>query len=740
MKKLKLLFIIIILNIFSIEVNALEANELVKFKEYTIEKDTTISELIEEFGEPKIQTNSPFGGYAYSFYDDGYSYYLFIETNKEGVIKSYGGINGNFETNKYKYLGDSPNVYTYMGGEDISNYTLDHKVYGFIQYNTTSSEFSNSWNNYVNDNIYLYNLQKHFVEAARVTYKTINGTKIIPQTYVNEDIFYRIEQLKKNNSTLYDYARYSGKTSKISMIKGASSLNFYNYLPNPIIPAADTANYNKPDTYKYLYYNIHIKDATSKKYGMEIEFIDPTFLNKMKSIDLTNEEINKLNLATEEYNKYTEIGENLTTTYDEEPNYESLPLNAGKYNINALELATKYLNVARLGLGLNALILDEDIANAAQHKATLVYYTNNNGMTSGHFPEKPEGVSDEFYQLAQSYMNENLYHGTIVSSISNALNDGYGDPVACGHRYNLLNPYYERWGVGSVGTGIYGTQGVHKFSGMASNNTELVAWPSNGIFPIDVISGSIGNWTAKFYSNYQVTSNTEVTITKLNDGTTYEITKENTGTNGKFLKMSSNSLITFRDDNITYENGDVFSITLSNIKNSDGELINYTYRSVFHNFYQANYTSASDIELNTEELTLEVGESSLINAIVLPTDADIKWTEFSSKNNSIATIRQDGLVTAIKPGKTTITITSGDVTKNVSINVKDASGVVPEYLKGDMNNNNTIELSDVIISLRMTLGFDESTDLDKQIGDMNENGEFDLTDVILILRKSLGFE
>ena len=113
---------------------------------------------------------------------------------------------------------------------------------------------------------------------------------------------------------------------------------------------------------------------------------------------------------------------------------------------------------------------------------------------------------------------------------------------------------------------------------------------------------------------------------------------------------------------------------------------------------------------------------------------------FSSKNNSIATIRQDGLVTAIKPGKTTITITSGDVTKNVSINVKDASGVVPEYLKGDMNNNNTIELSDVIISLRMTLGFDESTDLDKQIGDMNENGEFDLTDVILILRKSLGFE
>ena len=96
--------------------------------------------------------------------------------------------------------------------------------------------------------------------------------------------------------------------------------------------------------------------------------------------------------------------------FEIEPKYESLPLTAGKWNNMALQGSTDYINMARVGMGLTPLKLNEEMSDCAQHKAALVTYMNSNGMSAGHFPAQPEGVSDEFYNKAQSYMNENLYH------------------------------------------------------------------------------------------------------------------------------------------------------------------------------------------------------------------------------------------------------------------------------------------------------------------------------------------
>ena len=115
-----------------------------------------------------------------------------------------------------------------------------------------------------------------------------------------------------------------------------------------------------------------------------------------------------------------------------------------------MEAVTDFLNVARAGLGIGKLELDETIAEQAQHKAVLVYYMNSlkDGNTYDHYFPKLDGVDQEFYDKAMSTMNENLYHGDAQTSIVEALNDGYGDPTNCGHRYNLLNPTYTKWGVG----------------------------------------------------------------------------------------------------------------------------------------------------------------------------------------------------------------------------------------------------------------------------------------------------
>ena len=80
----------------------LGANDLMIFKDYAIKNTTTIEEINNKFGQPKITTSSAFGGKAYSYFDSDYTYYLFFETDAAGKIKSYGAIGGNFKMSRYK--------------------------------------------------------------------------------------------------------------------------------------------------------------------------------------------------------------------------------------------------------------------------------------------------------------------------------------------------------------------------------------------------------------------------------------------------------------------------------------------------------------------------------------------------------------------------------------------------------------------------------------------------------------
>lgn len=73
------------------------------------------------------------------------------------------------------------------------------------------------------------------------------------------------------------------------------------------------------------------------------------------------------------------------------------------------------------------------------------------------------------------------------------------------------------------------------------------------------------------------------------------------------------------------------------------------------------------IELNRTELTIVEGESETLVATVKPENATDKTVSWSSADESIATVSESGVVTAIKDGETTITATSG--TKSASCKV-----------------------------------------------------------------------
>ncbi|MGN0340177.1 MAG: Ig-like domain-containing protein [Lachnospira sp.] len=66
------------------------------------------------------------------------------------------------------------------------------------------------------------------------------------------------------------------------------------------------------------------------------------------------------------------------------------------------------------------------------------------------------------------------------------------------------------------------------------------------------------------------------------------------------------------------------------------------------------------IELNTTEITVRKGQVFWLNANCLPTDADDKSVTWSSNNEDICTVEQDGKVTAVEAGTTTIVAMSND--------------------------------------------------------------------------------
>ena len=725
------LIIIFLSFIFIPTSNALvTGNDLIKVNGKTITKTTTIEQVNSMFGSPKIETESAFGGKGYSYYDDNYTYYLFLETNENGEIKSYGAIEGNFEAKKHKN-GDIDDMrVSYLGGSVISDFDTD-VIYGTIEYNCNSNDVSKYWENYQKDSsTYLYGLQKHSIAVSKVLAK--RKGKEFPQTYADEEVFYTSEQLKYNGSSLYEYAENVGKTKAIYRISSNKNKTFYEDLPNPMYLGSKTENYSKPESFKYMLYDMNVTDyeSSSKKANFDFLFVDPSFLDERESVTLTDEENNKLEAAKAEYEKYTKKAEQINQTpgsfFEIEPQFSETPLEAGKVKDIVLEAVTDFLNVSRAGIGIRSLTLNKDIADAAQHKAVLVVYNNSHGYEGSHFPEQPEGVSDEFYNKAQSYMNENLYTGNVQMSIVNALNDGYGDPVECGHRYNLLEPSYTQWGAGQAGNS--GVQGCHKFSGYESFDNELVAWPSNGIMPMDLINYSIGNWTARFYKNYSVTADTEVTIECLNTGVTYEITKENANGDDKFLQTTGSRLVTFRDDNLTYENGDVFKITLHNMKNdATGEIEDYTYRSVFYKFYDSGEgKNATDIELDKTNIELNMGGSQRVLAKVVPDNASNKLMRFISQNENIAKVRQDGTITGVNSGTTTITVACGMVTKTIKVKVN-------EYLRGDINNDGELTTADLSYGLKRVTGTPITEDEIKR-GDITDDGKYTTADLSKLLR------
>ena len=731
-----------------VQASNLDSNTLLISGGVTVTKQTTIDQIIDQYGEePKLVTPSAMGGKSYTFYKDNYQDILYFETLSDGTIFAYGAISDDFQSNKYSYGEKVDGTYSYLSGYALTDY--DNAAMGFISYRSeliTTSVYNNYINEFLSDQSeYEKYVAKHATLMSNYFYYEDGVT-----VQFDDDIYDTLKKMEdKENQTqniLSDYASKTSKSAYMKFVYGATSIlsSFQSTLPNPITLVSYVKNYRPTEDKNILYLSYHAYENNNRlTTRLFAYYVSPKIIEKMANeVTLTEKEIELYNQV---HNKYMESVDTFNQSggemYIEEPVFKTLPLKAGKIYSNILEGTTMYLNSIRLGAGLPELKHDEDLSDIAQHKSALVVYINNvddTGNESGnlHTPVIPPGVDSAFYNRAMERMSgENLYNTGVIStnpinSITNALNDGNGDPIAAGHRYNLLDPNYTNFGIG-----VTELQAVHRFTGYQANNIEMVAWPSKGVTPMEGFSG--GYWTAKFYNKYKPTDSSTVTVKRLNDNAEWNFTKQTTSGINRF-KIGTD-MVSFYNADMTAGDKYVYEVTVHNVKNlTTGENEDYTYRSVFMNAYSTDDEIQdlypSSITTNISDYTGEVGDVQVIDVTFGNNPAE-KLLKFSSSNSRVAKVNQYGRVELMNPGKATITIeTLNGLKKTVNINV---NGDI-NYLMGDMNNNGRIDVADIVVYVKLYFNKIESNSYYKTVGDMNYNGRYDVADLVLIVKTYFG--
>ena len=135
---------------------------------------------------------------------------------------------------------------------------------------------------------------------------------------------------------------------------------------------------------------------------------------------------------------------------------------------------------------------------------------------------------------------------------------------------------------------------------------------------------------------------------------------------------------------------------------------------------------AKSITLDQTEVSLEATQTTTLLATILPDNTSVKTVVWTSSDEDVAVVDENGVVTAIAIGEATITATTTDGT-NLSASCKVT--VVPTI--GDANNDAVINVTDIMVVASYILG-NTPEGFVFEAADVTKDGKINIIDIVAI--------
>lgn len=322
--------------------------------------------------------------------------------------------------------------------------------------------------------------------------------------------------------------------------------------------------------------------------------------------------------------------------YEKEPSYTA-PYSGGVVKQEYLNRVLANLNYYRYLIGSPEITKKMTNREDLQAGVVLQYVSLKSGNSLSHWLyrdfTKPDDMTEEFYNLG-AYADHN-----IISSYS------YGAPVfpffaesyftyTSGHRTALLSPSINSVEFG-LGYTVYGDTNSDSFDYSKMSN-DIAAYPSPGYFPKQDFT-SASDWDIylnrnKFSSLTDAErKNVVVTIKSLDNNKSYNYTVAN---NNLYVGYSTIHIKAPEKDTTYYE-GD-YEVTVKNLKDSSGNLIDLKYTVKFFDKYEGVKSTISSIRYgNLSSITIDGDYDEKVIKRILPKTASIKLESGSSTNVNI---------------------------------------------------------------------------------------------------------
>ncbi|MBQ4008540.1 MAG: Ig-like domain-containing protein [Muribaculaceae bacterium] len=132
------------------------------------------------------------------------------------------------------------------------------------------------------------------------------------------------------------------------------------------------------------------------------------------------------------------------------------------------------------------------------------------------------------------------------------------------------------------------------------------------------------------------------------------------------------------------------------------------------------------ISLNKTETELYLNETETLTATVTPDDADNKVLNWTSSDPTVATVDQNGVVTALAVGTATITATTTD---GSNLSASCAVTVKQQSLQGDVNGDGEVDVRDITALIDVIM----NSITDNPRADVNQDGDIDVRDITALI-------